>query len=70
MPASGQMKSIFRTQLDWNRFCRASARMYTGRHAIPSIVNASGNAVAAVGFYAGAAAAQGSEEEDGADGGK
>ena len=44
--------------------------MYTGRHAIPSIVNASGNAVAAVGFYAGAAAAQGREEEDGAEGGK
>jgi hypothetical protein len=70
MPASGQMKSIFRTQLDWNRFCPASARVHAGCHAIPGIVNAGGNAVPAVGFYAGATAAQGSEEDNGAEGGK
>jgi hypothetical protein len=64
------MKSIFRTQLDCNRFCRASARVHAGRHAISSIVDAGGNAVPAVGSYAGAAAAQGSEEDDGAEGGK
>ena len=64
------MKSIFRTQLEWNRFCRASARVHARRHAVAGIVDASGNSVAAVGFDAGAAAAQGSEEDDGAEGGK
>jgi hypothetical protein len=64
------MKSIFRTQLDWNRFCRVSARMHARRHAMVRIVDAGSNAVAAVGPYAGAAAAQGSEEDDGAEGGK
>jgi hypothetical protein len=64
------MKSIFRTQLDWNRFSPASARVHAGRHAIPGIVDAGGNAVPAVGLYAGAAAGQGSEEDDGAEGGK
>jgi hypothetical protein len=64
------MKSIFRTKLDWNRFCRASARVHAGGHAIPGIVDASGNAVPAVRSYAGAAAAQGSEKDEGAEGGK
>jgi hypothetical protein len=64
------MKSIFRTQLDWKRVCRASARVHARCHAVVRIVDASGNAVAAVGSYAGAAAAQGSEEDDGAEGGK
>src|ERR1044072_9165388 len=70
MPASGQMKSIFRTQLDWKWLCRASARMHACRHAMSRIVDAGRSAVAAVGFHAGAAAAQGSEDVEGAEGGK
>jgi len=63
------MKSIFRTQLDWNRFWRASARVHAGRDAVPGIVDASGDPVAAVGFHAGGAATESGEEDDGAEGG-
>lgn len=64
------MKSIFRTQLDWKRAWQESARVDAGRHAIPRIVDAGCNAVATVGLYAGGAAAQSGEENDGAEGGK
>ena len=64
------MKSIFRTQRDWNRLCRASARVHARRYAVPRVVDAGGHPVAAVGFHAGAAAAESSEEDDGAEDGK
>ena len=63
------MKSIFRTQLDWKRLWRASARVHTRRHAMPRVVDTGGDPVAAVGFHAGGAATESGEEDDGAEGG-
>ncbi len=64
------MKSIFRAQLNWSRLGGASACVDARRYAVPRIVDASGDAVAAIALHTGAAAAQSSEEDDGAKGGK
>lgn len=44
--------------------------MHARRNTMPRIVNAGGDPMAAVGFHAGAAAAENGEEDDGAEGGK
>ena len=58
MPASEQMKSIFRRA----RSVRVDAR----RDATIRVVDACGYPVAAIGFYGRAAAAESCEEDDGA----
>ena len=49
---------------------RALAGVDAGRYAVPRIVDSGGDAMAAIGLHAGAAAAQSSEEDDGAEYGK
>jgi hypothetical protein len=82
MPASEQMKSIFRRNESYVALAteprdaaaghpstkRDSVCVDAGGDAIPRVVDTRGDAVAAVGFYGRATAGESCQEDDGAEG--